>query len=534
MRDNQPVTQREFDYPGDATLMSVTDTQSRISYANAAFIAVSGFKREEIVGQPHNMVRHPDMPSGAFADMWTTLKGGESWSALVKNRRKNGDHYWVRANATPVRRDGRLVGYMSVRTRPTRAEVEAAETLYRDLREGKARGRGFHKGLLVQTGLFTRMCSLRTLSVRWRIRWGSLANVAMVVGTCAAAGLGTHALGIVAAAAVLASLVAALWLESQIASPLAAVLRAAQQAAEGAPERNVTLDRVDEIGMLLRAVNQSALNLRSLLDDVSEQARGVHAGATEIASGTNDVSARTEQNASSLQETAASMEQLGATVRQNADSARQANELALSASDIAIRGGEAVGQVVETMNGINESSRKIADIIGVIDGIAAQTNILALNAAVEAARAGEQGRGFAVVAAEVRSLAGRSAEAAKEIKKLIGASVERVEQGMVLVDQAGATMSDMVTSIRRVTVIVGEISTASVEQSAGVAQVGEAVSQMDQATQKNAALVEQSAAASENLKQQAQRLLDAVAAFEQAPTKRAEGPKPVVLPNPSL
>jgi len=278
--------------------------------------------------------------------------------------------------------------------------------------------------------------------------------------------------------------------------------------------------------MLLRAVNQSALNLRSLLDDVSEQATGVHAGAADIASGNKDLSARTEQTASSLQEAAASMEQLGATVRQNADSAKQANQLALNASETAIEGGKVVGQVVDTMRGINESSRKIVDIIGVIDAIAFQTNILALNAAVEAARAGEQGRGFAVVASEVRSLAGRSAEAAKEIKSLISASVQRVEQGTVLVDQAGATMTEIVTSIRRVTDIVGEISDASAEQSAGVAQVGEAVSLMDQATQKNAALVEQSAAAAESLKQQAQLLLNAVAAFEQAPRPLDDGSRP--------
>jgi methyl-accepting chemotaxis protein len=231
------------------------------------------------------------------------------------------------------------------------------------------------------------------------------------------------------------------------------------------------------------------------------------------------------------------MEQLGSTVKQNADNAKQANQLALSASTVAIKGGEVVNQVVDTMKGINESSRKIADIISVIDGIAFQTNILALNAAVEAARAGEQGRGFAVVASEVRNLAQRSAEAAKEIKTLITASVERVEQGTLLVDQAGTTMEEVVTSIRRVTDIMGEISSASSEQSAGVAQVGQAVSQMDQVTQQNAALVEESAAAAESLKNQARQLVDAVSVFSlgdgdagsahaathsQAPSQRAE------------
>ena len=251
----------------------------------------------------------------------------------------------------------------------------------------------------------------------------------------------------------------------------------------------------------------------------------------EIAHGNADLNQRTEEQASALEETAASMEELSSTVKQNADNARQANQLALGASTVAIKGGEVVGQVVQTMKGINDSSKKIADIIGVIDGIAFQTNILALNAAVEAARAGEQGRGFAVVASEVRSLAGRSADAAKEIKSLINASVERVEQGTALVDQAGATMTEVVSSIKRVTDIMGEISAASTEQSAGVAQVGEAVSQMDRATQQNASLVEQSAAAAESLKAQAQALVQAVAVFKLGAGEGVHNAAPAIVAN---
>jgi methyl-accepting chemotaxis protein len=240
----------------------------------------------------------------------------------------------------------------------------------------------------------------------------------------------------------------------------------------------------------------------------------VATASAQIAQGNQDLSSRTEEQASALQQTAATMEQLGTTVRSNADSAKQANQLALGASAVAAQGGDVVGKVVTTMQGINDSSRKIGDIIGVIDGIAFQTNILALNAAVEAARAGEQGRGFAVVASEVRSLAQRSAEAAKEIKALIGRSVEQVEQGTALVDQAGKTMGEIVGSIQRVSDIVAEITAASAEQSDGVQQVGDAVSQMDQATQQNAALVEESAAAAESLKGQAQQLVQAVAVFK--------------------
>ena len=254
--------------------------------------------------------------------------------------------------------------------------------------------------------------------------------------------------------------------------------------------------------------------LTTIVSSVRGNANSVSTASAEIAQGNHDLSGRTEQQASALEQTAASMEQLSATVKQNADSARQANQLALNASTVAVQGGEVVAQVVDTMKGINESSRKISDIISVIDGIAFQTNILALNAAVEAARAGEQGRGFAVVASEVRSLAGRSADAAKEIKSLINASVQRVEQGSALVDQAGATMAEVVDSIRRATDLMGEISAASNEQSLGVSQIGEAVTQMDQVTQQNAALVEEMASAASSLRDQAQDLVQTVSVFK--------------------
>jgi len=260
----------------------------------------------------------------------------------------------------------------------------------------------------------------------------------------------------------------------------------------------------------LHAMQQS---LARAVTEVRQGSESVATASTQIADGNQDLSSRTEEQASALQQTASTMEELGTTVRHNADNARQANDLAQGAANVAVKGGHVMGQVVETMKGINDSSRKIADIISVIDGIAFQTNILALNAAVEAARAGEQGRGFAVVAGEVRSLAQRSAQAAREIKELITASVQRVEQGSALVDVAGKTMEEIVASIGRVSHIVGEIASASGEQSTGLGQVSQAVQQMDEATQRNAALVEQSAAAADNLKQQAQQLVRAVAVF---------------------
>ena len=296
--------------------------------------------------------------------------------------------------------------------------------------------------------------------------------------------------------------------------PVSKTVEAAKRVANGDLSEDIHAESSDEIGQLVQAISEMQKSLSTVVSSVRQGSEGVATASAEIAQGNNDLSSRTESQASALEETAASMEELSSTVNQNADSARQANQLAQSASTVAIQGGEVVNQVVETMKGINDSSRKIADIISVIDGIAFQTNILALNAAVEAARAGEQGRGFAVVASEVRSLAGRSAEAAKEIKSLINASVERVEQGTALVDKAGETMTEVVNSIRRVTDIMGEISSASSEQAAGVSQVGEAVNQMDQVTQQNAALVEEMAAAASSLKTQAQDLVQVVASFK--------------------
>ncbi|WP_318013846.1 methyl-accepting chemotaxis protein [Paucibacter sp. DJ2R-2] len=310
------------------------------------------------------------------------------------------------------------------------------------------------------------------------------------------------------------AVVLAIWITRGLTRPAAEAVAVAARIAGGDLTQDASSDRNDEMGKILNAMQVMQESLRALVGGVRSTSHSIATASAEIADGNLDLSQRTEQQASALEETAASMEQLGATVKQNADNAQHANKLAQGASEVAMKGGAVVREVVEMMRGINDSSKKIVDIISVIDGIAFQTNILALNAAVEAARAGEQGRGFAVVASEVRSLAQRSAAAAKEIKTLIGASVESVEQGASLADQAGATMVEIVTSTKRVSDIVGEISRASMEQSAGVVQVGEAVSQMDQATQQNAALVEESSAATESLKVQAQSLVKAVEVFK--------------------
>jgi aerotaxis receptor len=513
MRVNQPVTQREFEFPADATLMSTTDPQSHVKYANDAFVSVSGFTREEIIGQPHNFVRHPDMPEAAFADMWATLKGGEPWTGLVKNRRKDGDHYWVHANAIPIVRGGRTQGYMSVRTRATREESAFAEKLYAEMRAGRA-GVRMHKGLLLGNSAVAALFNWRkTLGARGRIRLTlSLVWLAMLlVGIPLASDM--TALARLAVVVGVGMIITAIVFEQMFARPLEELKRQALAVATGAHQDVSSMDRVDEIGMSMRCVSQLGLMFRWLVNDVSQQVVNLQTAVNEIAKGNEDLSSRTEQAASSLEQTAASMEQMNATVKNNADTAQQANELSGQASTAAAQGGEAMAQVVARMGDISSSSRRIADIIGVIDGIAFQTNILALNAAVEAARAGEQGRGFAVVAGEVRNLAQRSAEAAKEIKSLIGASVEQVEAGSRLVDGAGQAMEEIMGKVQRVSDLISEISGSVREQSTGIAQVGQAVSHLDQVTQQNAALVEESTAASYSLQQQAASLVAAVGVF---------------------
>ena len=320
------------------------------------------------------------------------------------------------------------------------------------------------------------------------------------------AGLTLVALGI--------ALLISVFITRSITAPVSQAVEIATSVSQGNLSTSIEVHGTDETGQLLTALKNMQTELVRLVRHVRQSSNTVANASAEIAQGNQDLSARTSSQASTLEETAATMEELSSQVKNNADNARQANQMAASASSVAARGGEVVGRVVDTMKEINESSRKIADIIGVIDSIAFQTNILALNAAVEAARAGEQGRGFAVVASEVRSLAGRSAAAAKEIKTLINTSVERVEHGAALVDDAGTTMTEVVSSIRRVSDLVGEISSASDEQAAGAAQIGEAVTEMDQVTQQNAALVEEMAAAASSLKGQAHDLVEVVSVFE--------------------
>ncbi|MGP3507637.1 methyl-accepting chemotaxis protein [Paracidovorax citrulli] len=532
MRVNLPVTTQEYPFPRGETLVSTTDLQGRILYCNPMFVEVSGYERAELLGQPHNMIRHPDMPEEAFRDMWETIAAGWPWSAAVKNRRKDGTYYWVMANVTPLMEDGRPVGYMSVRTEASREQIADAEALYGRMRAEKQAGRMVHA---LQRGRVIR----RTLSGRIRqaldIGLGGQVAMAFAAVWLAAflAGLVDQESGVFSALAWLAvagvSVGGFAWVRRAAVLPLAAMVGAANRMAAGDLTQSVAVTRTGLTGELQRALAQLNVNLLSIVRDARQESDKMRMSSREIAQGNQDLSSRTENQASNLQQTAASMEEITGTVKQTADSARQASELAQQATGVAERTSGAVDEVAATMREIQTSSGRIGEITGLIDSIAFQTNILALNAAVEAARAGEHGRGFAVVAAEVRSLSQRTQSAAKEIRQLIEESAARVGEGHARTDGARRTMQESLELVRRVGVFIGEIHSASNEQLSGISQVNAAVAQLDTITQQNAALVEESAALAIELERQAQTVSESVQVFRLDRGPRAAAPDAVAL-----
>ncbi|WP_280553067.1 methyl-accepting chemotaxis protein [Halomonas sp. 25-S5] len=700
MRNNQPVTQQEYPLHDEHFLISRTDLKGRITYANPAFIEVSGFSHDELLGAPHNLVRHPDMPEAAYQNLWDTLEAGESWKGLVKNRRKNGDHYWVEASVSPIVEDDQVVGYASVRVKPNPLDVEKAEKAYALIREGKGSRFALERGQLRRRGLGGRLSKLNMRSLRARV-----VTMVVVAGLLLSASGAMGLFGLQVSGERLQSLdrdglqdvarlqqidqlatrahqslaqserfmllenkdqhteelqeietsVEALWtayraretnqggqadtfdtvlqnyLESGIAqaitllqsednfdlftnlpphieemqamgatlstevndliegkqadaAALASEARAEQQlmlmvqagmlaigllvlivigaltlramlrplrAAEAftlqIASGNLAADapsrRRDELGRLLEALDIMRKSLGSIVGDVNSGIRVVTPAARDIASGNEDLSARTEQQAASLQQTASSMEEMTTTVQHNSDNARQASGLASENAARTQETGELMHQVVDTMGQITQGSRKMTEIINVIDSIAFQTNILALNASVEAARAGEQGRGFAVVAGEVRKLAGRSADAANEIRELIDGSARQIDGGAEQVRKAETSINAVMEASTRVNDIMGEITAASEEQSNGIGQINQAVVEMDQVTQQNASRVQASARAASELEQQAGLLGNAISAFrlrgagvEQAPSlaeRRARPQRPDTKSQPS-
>lgn len=519
MRTNLPITQREYAFPAGQAPVSTTDLQGRILYCNPAFIEVSGYTREELLGQPHNMIRHPDMPEEAFRDMWQTIESGQPWSGLVKNRRKNGDHYWVMANVTPLLDGDRPVGYMSVRTLPDRQQVSEAETLYARMREAASRGGGgprLQAGRLAPQGVLARGLDRLQGDGHWRTQALCLLGVAGGWGGAQLMSLWPGQLAATAAAALLAAGVSvgvAALIRRQNQEPLKALLRFANRLAAGDLTGQLPTGQPGLSGRLARALNQLSVNLMAIVGDTRAGVERLRHTSHDLASGNRNLAERTESQASSLEQTSASMAEITETVRHSADTARDVAEVARQAADVTARSTEAVKEVTVTVEAIADASRRIREITQVIDGIALQTNLLALNAAVEAARAGEQGRGFGVVAGEVRQLAQRTSVAAREIKDLIEDAGLKVEAGSEQTRRACGTMEEAQAAVQRMSELVAGISAGASEQLNGISQINEAVSHMDQLTQKNAALVDELSSASETVTGQAQAVTEAVAVF---------------------
>ncbi|HHV7383993.1 methyl-accepting chemotaxis protein [Escherichia fergusonii] len=496
------VTQQNTPLADDTTLMSTTDLQSYITHANDTFVQVSGYSLNELMAQPHNMVRHPDMPKAAFADMWYTLQQGEPWSGIVKNRRKNGDHYWVRANAVPMVRNGKISGYMSIRTRATDEEIAAVEPLYQALNAGRSNKR-IHKGLVVRKGWLGKLPSM---PLRWRTR--SMMAL-LFIALCAMLHFSVVPVSAYLACA-LVMFLGTLCFEWQLVRPMENVARQALKVATGEQNSVEHLQRSDELGLTLRAIGQLGLMCRWLINDVSSQVSSVHHGSETLVKGSDELNEHTQQTVDNVQQTVATMKQMTASVKQNSATASAADKLSITASNAAQQGGEAMETVIKTMDDIADSTQRIGTITSLINDIAFQTNILALNAAVEAARAGEQGKGFAVVAGEVRHLASRSASAANDIRKLIDASADKVHSGSQQVHAAGRTMDDIVAQVKNVTRLIAQISHSTLEQADGLTSLTRAVDELNRITHKNAELVEESAQVSAMVKHRASRLADAV------------------------
>lgn len=524
MKKNYPINKNEVKVQPDQYLISKTDLKGRITYANPAFIEISGFNQDELIGKAHNVVRHPDMPPAAFEDLWRTLQAGKPWLGLVKNRRKDGGFYWVQAFVAPIVEKGQITGYSSVRTRPTEAQIQQAHAAYEKINQGTLRGYTLQQGQLVRTG-WRKYLSL--LPLPFQPTLAAAAFRLTVVGLLGlglgaylafinpALAQGTYAYGLMGLFALLALLICRMsWrLARQAIRSLQQASDIAQQIAAG--NLVVDTDSLEQqhsghskklffiLSIMRKGLSAIATDTHQGIDASLRVAAQLHHNNTLLAN-------RTQEQAVFLEQTAASMEELTTTVQQTADNANAASELAQHSMSTAEKGGLVIEDLVLTMRSTESQSKQIASIVNLIESIAFQTNILALNAAVEAARAGDSGRGFAVVASEVRNLALRSSQAALDIKALIDTSIQGISLGAQQAEKAGTSIQDIVKAAEQVNQIIHDIAAASNEQASGLSQVHHAMEQMDNVTRQNTQLVDELGQTVQQLNFHAQDLNQAI------------------------
>lgn len=507
----------EYVLDDSIAMISKGDLDGKITYANRDFISVSGYAESELLGAPQSLLAHPDTPHQVFEDFLRTVRSNRTWTGVAQGLRKNGDHFWVEMTAAPIYVNRRIAGYITIRAKASAEKIRLAGEAYAAMKNGSAQ-------IDLDQGRFVKRSMFRRLRVWQRLTVATKMNALMALAAVCFAGnfavlahygeeagrwvAGSSAAGIVCCA------LASLLFRRGVTRPFAQIKDHIDALGEGNLSQTIEAHGDDEAARIRHAVRILQINLKLLVSQIKETTVLVGNGVAQIASGNADLAARTEAQAASLTQIAASMAQLTSTVAENSASAREAKVLSTTTSSVAAKGRQAVGKVIDTMKSIEDSSHKIVDIIGVIDGIAFQTNILALNAAVEAARAGVQGRGFAVVAGEVRNLARRCADAAKEIKTLIGDSAAKVEAGGRHVSDAGETMTDIVAAVERVAMVLSDISTASSSQSDGIVQVNEALAQVEHTTERNAQLVDQAGLESRRMQEEARKLANLVESFK--------------------